>query len=60
MAIANRTMAVLSDLTVLALTWVRTAGLWKESLKLKGSAPALSEIVLRNGRFFVVFKSYNF
>ncbi|TCD65322.1 hypothetical protein EIP91_002808 [Steccherinum ochraceum] len=52
MAHAARSAAVVSDLLVLALTWVKTAGIWRESLNIRGFKPTFTVLLLRDGSVY--------
>ncbi|TCD60974.1 hypothetical protein EIP91_009239 [Steccherinum ochraceum] len=49
---AARSAAIASDLLVLVLTWVKTAGMRQECLKLKGFKPTLTMLLLRDGTLY--------
>ncbi|TCD60970.1 hypothetical protein EIP91_009235 [Steccherinum ochraceum] len=55
-----RSAAIANDLLVLALTWVKTAGVWRESLKMKEFRPTLTTLLLRDGSlYFVILLATN-
>ncbi|TCD65323.1 hypothetical protein EIP91_002809 [Steccherinum ochraceum] len=43
---------IVAELLVLALTWVKTADVWRESLKVKGFKPSLTTLLLRDGTVY--------
>ncbi|TCD60971.1 hypothetical protein EIP91_009236 [Steccherinum ochraceum] len=47
-----RCSAIASDLLVLALTWVKTIDVWRDSKKIKGFKPTLSTILIRCGTVY--------
>ncbi|TCD60881.1 hypothetical protein EIP91_009372 [Steccherinum ochraceum] len=47
-----RSAAIASDLLVLILTWIRTADVWQESLKIKGFRPTLTVLFIRDGTLY--------
>ncbi|TCD64402.1 hypothetical protein EIP91_004118 [Steccherinum ochraceum] len=49
---AARSAAIASDLLVLVLTWVRTADVWRESMKTKSFKPTISMLLLRDGTWY--------
>ncbi|TCD64198.1 hypothetical protein EIP91_004431 [Steccherinum ochraceum] len=51
-AFAARSAAILSDGVVLALTWMKTADIWRTSLKIKGLKPSLTMLLLRDGTVY--------
>lgn len=54
--ILTRAMAILSDLLVLIITWMKTGDAWRMSRQLpKRSRPKLLPLVVRNGEFRLIF-----
>ncbi|TCD65328.1 hypothetical protein EIP91_002814 [Steccherinum ochraceum] len=49
---AARGAAIASDLLVLALTWIKTVGMWRTSRKIDGFRPTLSMLLIRDGTLY--------
>ncbi|TCD65311.1 hypothetical protein EIP91_002797 [Steccherinum ochraceum] len=47
-----RTAAITNDLLVLVLTWIQTADVWRECMRIKGFKPALTTLLLRDGSLY--------
>ncbi|TCD67370.1 hypothetical protein EIP91_000237 [Steccherinum ochraceum] len=46
---SRRIAAIANDLLVLILTWIKVAGVWRESLRIKGFKPTFTVLLLRDG-----------
>ncbi|TCD65045.1 hypothetical protein EIP91_003324 [Steccherinum ochraceum] len=47
-----RSAAIVNDLLVLVLTWIKTSNVWRDTWKNGGTKPTLTMLVLRNGTVY--------